>query len=812
MTINAAAPPRLTILRFSPEGQRLLQLALTLLVALYVLLAGGTFDATLRFRVKLLNLLAGSMLAAVWLVMRWRQRRPLAATGLEWPLVAFVVSQWLAVATSLRPRLGLEWAAGLLAWSVLLWLLHDVLTRGWARRYVVQALLLCAALLAVHGLAAAGQWYLGWLAAGQLPPVAFRYVGLLGHANLTACVLNLLLPVIIGQALESRRGWAQLGLVALTTAMLLTEYLTSSRAGWLACAAALATLAVLWALRGDLRRYWPGWQARWQALRCGGQVLAGVVVAAGGAAAAWLLIRQSQHITHGSLFQSRQEFWGAAWQLFQRQPLTGAGPELFPWYYTATVSIPPGFLAPHAHSLLLQVLSGSGLVGLAALAWLAVAAALRLWRQWRANGQSLLTASLLAALVGFGVQHLFDYLLGTPITAFLLITVAALALAPLPGPAPSVAPRRLPIWLPVICLVTAVGVFAFALRAEAHNAAGLELAGSGQWAAAAERFEAAAHADPALDLYVQAAAYAWVRAGQVDRALPLWAEAVQMDPYWAALPATIAVLTRDPAEMQAALALAPNSDLLALNAGALAEAHQDPAGAQAAYRRALNLRPASAAALFWQQTALRLTVLQAWKAARPVDRSALAQGEAALEHGAAQEALAWFQQARAAAPASNQPYAGLARAYWALGDKTQAAAALDAGLQIPVATTAETLPLRLLAGEVAAAQGDQALAQAHFEVVFSAISEYTLLGPGTYGYPQRSWYVYHRAALPSDLVPQFVRADITAAMDADFATLASWYAGDGQPEVACAILGRVYAEAPLSVSGERWQAECGGQS
>jgi O-antigen ligase len=269
-----------------------------------------------------------------------------------------------------------------------------VLAGGWARRYVVQAPWWRRRSWR-HGLIAAAQWYGGWLAAGQWPPVTFRYVGLLGHANLTAGLLNLLLPVVLGQLLTSHRRLARVALGALAAAMLITEYQTSSRAGWLACAATLGTLAALWALRGDRRRHWPAWRVRWQRLGRGGQAGLVVIALAGAAGAAWLLIQQSQHITHGSLFQSRQEFWSAAWELFLRQPLTGAGPDLFPWYYTATTSCRRTF-APHAHSLIFQLLSGSGVVGLAALAWLGAAAALRLWRHWRTDGQSLLTAGLMA--------------------------------------------------------------------------------------------------------------------------------------------------------------------------------------------------------------------------------------------------------------------------------------------------------------------------------------------------------------------------------------------------------------------------------
>jgi hypothetical protein len=92
--------------------------------------------------------------------------------------------------------------------------------------------------------------------------------------------------------------------------------------------------------------------------------------------------------------------------------------------------------------------------------------------------------------------------------------------------------------------------------------------------------------------------------------------------------------------------------------------------------------------------------------------------------------------------------------------------------------------------------------------VFSAIDDYTFAGPGTYGYPQRSWYVFHREALPADLIPQLPRADITPQLDDRFAQLAAWYQADGHPEVSCLILERVAREAPLSVSGRLFQAQC----
>jgi tetratricopeptide (TPR) repeat protein len=427
-------------------------------------------------------------------------------------------------------------------------------------------------------------------------------------------------------------------------------------------------------------------------------------------------------------------------------------------------------------------------------------------------------------------------LLGTPITWFVLVVIAALALTaerePAGAPAgPSRAARpvaptgppasqspaglgsRVNAATTLLCaagLLISVGVFAFSLRAEALNEAGLALAAQGEWAAAAEAFEQAAARDPGLSLYTQSAAYARTQAGDLAQARSGWEQAARDDPYWAVLPATVAVLDGDPARMRPALALAGQSHLLHLNAGALAEAAGDNAAARAAYDRALSLRPASALALYWQQTPLRQSALAAWQAARPADTSPQGAGLRALAQGAASEAAAHFERALAANPGSNLAYWGLARAALDLGQTERAGALIEAGLRLPFAAVEDTLPLRLLRGDWALAAGEPALARAAYAEVFSAVSDYTVLGPGTYGYPQRSWYVYHRPALPSDLVPQFARADLTAEMDARFAELAGWLAAGGQPDTACAIAVRVTREAPESVSG-RWAAEhCAG--
>src|SRR5579859_507399 len=527
----------------SPTFIRLLQLAMTLLAMLYMLFIGGTFDATLRFRVQLLNYVAGSALAVIWLASRILRRMSWQTSGLELPLLLFTATQWAALVTSAQPRLGLEWAGGLVAWGAAVCILYDLLSSGWPREYATNALMIVAAILAADGIWAAAGWYLKWAKVGQWPPVNFRFDGLLGHANLTAGVLNLLLPLVIVRAASGRMRW-RIAFGVLATAMAATEFYTSSRAGWLACGMALGTLGLLliyrrggldW-LRGALASW--GKQRWW--LRAAS--LVGLVAAAAGAA--WLLVRQAQHISHGSLIDSRLFFWTVAWDLFKRQPITGAGPDLYPWFYPGYTSIPPEFFAPHAHSLIFQILSGSGLLGFTGLILVVVCAAWLLWRAWLAAGRPVEQAALMAGLMSVAVHNSFDYLFGTPIYPFLLLTVTALALAPLAGNKPRAA--RPVLWL-APALLLPIGIFAFALRASYWNSVGLDEAAKSQWPAAADAFEQAAQQDPGLSLYWEEAAYARTRASQIGVALPLWERAARDDPYWAVLPASIGAITHDAA-------------------------------------------------------------------------------------------------------------------------------------------------------------------------------------------------------------------------------------------------------------------------
>jgi len=143
---------------------------------------------------------------------------------------------------------------------------------------------------------------------------------------------------------------------------------SSSRSGWLGLASWVGVLGLLW-LFSDRR--WKGiWD--WAKQRACWVILGGT---AGVGAGLYILYRFfvvfMAHPSHGNLsnpFAGRASFWISALEIWQGQPITGAGLSRFMYeYLRVTDGFPPGFWASHAHNFPFTWLAETGLLGAAAL-------------------------------------------------------------------------------------------------------------------------------------------------------------------------------------------------------------------------------------------------------------------------------------------------------------------------------------------------------------------------------------------------------------------------------------------------------------
>ncbi|NMC80602.1 MAG: O-antigen ligase family protein, partial [Chloroflexi bacterium] len=198
-------------------------------------------------------------------------------------------------------------------------------------------------------------------------------------------ILNLMLMMAAARLLATRQMASRVFLSLWILSALGLLYLTSSRGGWLGTAAGLACLGML-----AFRNFRSRWFSLWEWLRHRRALLSllAVIALAGAAAVAYLLYRQAMQPTHGSLFGSRAEFWGPAWNAFLQSPLLGKGPYTFISLYLQANSVPPKLLFVYAHNIYLDVLSGSGILGLAAFLWLVVAITRALWGAIRTGGEA----------------------------------------------------------------------------------------------------------------------------------------------------------------------------------------------------------------------------------------------------------------------------------------------------------------------------------------------------------------------------------------------------------------------------------------
>lgn len=294
------------------------------------------------------------VLALGLFIAAWTARRARAtSTSLDRPLLAVLAAWTLSAAFSLDPRLSVFGVYGGRTYG--LWqaaafaALFQLTVRAADRDRLVVLALAGAALVSVHAVLQA----FGLDPFVPVETLAYgRAMATLASPVYLGAWLALWLPLALDRAL-TEDGYFGRAALALIAAGLIA---TVSRGAWLAAALG-ATLYL--GLTGRLRL------PRARAL---------AVAAAVAGWCAWALARR------GALDFSRPSerlaIWAIALKLFARHPLLGVGPDAFELGLRQVRGedflrvLGQGFRLGHAHNDLLQILATTGLIGLAAYAWL----------------------------------------------------------------------------------------------------------------------------------------------------------------------------------------------------------------------------------------------------------------------------------------------------------------------------------------------------------------------------------------------------------------------------------------------------------
>ncbi|GAP18384.1 O-antigen ligase family protein [Levilinea saccharolytica] len=717
--------------------------AVLILAGCYLVMFASTHNGLVMYEVLMVTAGLLALICAFWLGAGQYGQVPVRTAAL-----VFLGTLVLSVIFSVDPRRSAVevWLAAIaLFWF---WLAADLTRRGWGAELMSKALLIVGALPMLFAWVEAGTWYAQWVASSGswIPTVTYR----LPLPNFFGVILNVLLMTALAR-LVMTRSWGSrilLGLWSLSALVLI--FLTSSRGGWLGTAAGLGTLGLL-VVRdraADLARAW-----KWLRQRRTMLVLLTVLGAALLAAVGWMLYRQTLHPTHSPLFSSRQYLWAPAWEAFLRSPLVGSGPYTFIYFYLANASIPPETLFVYAHSMFLDVLSGSGLLGLGAFLWMLAALVRWLWRGLR-SAQGFERAAILGglgALAAFLVHGLVDSVHHTiPTSAWAAAWVLGTAAGSCPAGERAVRRTRRGVGVGLGWVLTLLaGLNLWLLTPMQQGAAAANV---GDWRQAEAQFAAALERDPHLSVLhadagmAQAVLAAEGEAGAMQRALAYWQQAAAMDPAWSVYHANLGALyaaagqgSEAEAEWALAVRYAPRSPLFWWNYGlALAGQGKEEQAGQA-FAEVLRLEPRYAEGERWAaagDTAARS--LADWRAAQTAPEPDLAALEAETAQGSGVVG----------------PYLQLARRYLDAGRVQDADRVVQQAGLVFIPTDLDRLELDWLRAEVRASLGDPAEAARMGRQTLSEAQSWGANGPGSMGKLVYAPLMFRRPGLIRDLVPQ----------------------------------------------------------
>lgn len=307
----------------------------------------------------------------------------------------------------------------------MLWYFADRLRGARAQRAVRHALAWIVLLWVADALV---QQATGWSLGG--PPKADRLSGIFGADHLKLGAMVAVLGAFALDAAQARgRGAALLAGLAILTVVLLA----GTRAAWL-------MLAVVVLVLGLLRHGWRRALAAALALAVAGLAIGAVAYHASERFAA--RIDRSAAVLNGDrsgidhALAYRLPIWHAALAMASAHPINGVGVRGFrvayrdhaaaddPW-----VGFVDGQGAAHAHNIVLELLSETGLCGLA-LWLLAVAAGVRAWR-WAEPSRRALARASAAALAAVLFPLNTHYAVYSSVWGGLLMLLAALYAAAL---------------------------------------------------------------------------------------------------------------------------------------------------------------------------------------------------------------------------------------------------------------------------------------------------------------------------------------------------------------------------------------------
>lgn len=510
-----------------------------LFLILYLVFIGGSWFGIYVTALRAITVALAAIVLGTWAVVAWREPRWRPRSALMPAILAALTSLAASTLFSRFPRQSIEYLgyAVLLAamYLLLVRILADPLLRA---RIAVLAVALTGVLGAAFTVANIGHWVEWWGLVGRLavPPLRPDSESLMYGNPSAVLTIVLLFWCSAAAVLGTGTGAKRAALGALTVLTLFTIFVSGSRAGWIAVAIAVMSVAAIWISGTDRRRL------TWDALRSvllttRGRVVLGAVLLGTIAVLIGFGPTILRRLTEGGE-NLRVAYVLAAIRMFAEAPIFGTGPGS--WVIQRiryTISPEVDYYIPHAHNIYAQTLAELGIVGAIAGIVVAVMLIRLIWPALRDRDAARRRWGWAAAfaLIYFGAHQLLDFYMNMPAVLF----AAALPVAWLDATVEeSRAPNRtrVPPSLVRAGQLGAMAVVALASagllwteRAASLHADAVAAYNDGNWAAADRLATAAVAAEPVWSPYQFTMGLTAAAVGDHERAAEAFARVATTD-------------------------------------------------------------------------------------------------------------------------------------------------------------------------------------------------------------------------------------------------------------------------------------------
>jgi O-antigen ligase/tetratricopeptide (TPR) repeat protein len=736
----------------------LLRETFLILAGSYLLFLASSHNGLVQPATLLITAIFLSISVAAWLFSRnW------GPTPLGVPILVFIFVLSFTSFFSIDPRRSFAevWLIGI---AIFIYASNaELVRRGWPRELILKVLLILGVIFMGLAWAEVIRWHILWHGAAGMwfPPTSYR----LPLPNFYGVILNVMVMIALALLISTRSMAGRIGLGLWCLSALGLIFFTSSRGGWLGTAAGLLVIGI-WIFGQQRQKIFA--QIRFLLNHKFLMFIAGIIFLILLSGIGSLVYRQAVHPTHASIYNARGSLWGPAWQAFLRSPWVGEGLYTFISQYVQYQSIPPGTVFVYAHNIYLDLLSGSGILGLAAYIWLFVSLLVILKKKTSESSHSEMAIGALASVIAFSVHGFFDSVHHTIPTSLWILSILLGAVMGEDSNRPGriVMPTGLIVGLLVV-LFSWVNLWMILPLNK-----GVQEASSGDLAAARSSLDVAIQRDPRLAIAYQQQGMVLSQLADMksqtalEDAIRMFEKTIALDIHWPLNHANLGALLREAGrlseaeeELTIACNAAPDAAIFQLNLGEVQELLGETSQASATYHRTLELAPAWAGAYFWRETEFRKRFISQWNKDNPPLLLTINDLEINLESN----------KARAA------PYLPLA-AFYLQEDQVEDADRLlvKAGL-LYFSSSADKLEYDWLKAGSAALKGDVRSAVVEGQAAIDGYLHQGMYGPGSEGRSYYSQLMFRRPQIRMELVPQFTLIKLNDPWGERMAELCEWY-------------------------------------